>query len=169
MRSKGFTLIEAMVVLSILAIVMTFAVPAARNLMIRGALTGAANNVVAALTLARGQAINENRFQMAIMPAAGGWQNGWCVVRSRVANNPPTCDAAANDLIKLFEAPSRFVSVKAGPGANPIFNTTGVNINIPSGNTGSVVLCDSSGSFQGRTINFTRSGSVKTVKDTGCP
>ncbi|MEB1220701.1 Tfp pilus assembly protein FimT/FimU [Xanthomonas campestris pv. campestris] len=56
----GFTLIELMVTVAVLAIVLAVAVPAFGTLIRSSRLTSNANEVVAALQLARSEAVRQN-------------------------------------------------------------------------------------------------------------
>ncbi|WP_165782394.1 GspH/FimT family pseudopilin [Solilutibacter silvestris] len=59
-RERGFTLIELMVTVAVLAIVAAIAAPSFTQLILRSRLTSTANEVVAALQLARMEAIRRN-------------------------------------------------------------------------------------------------------------
>jgi prepilin-type N-terminal cleavage/methylation domain-containing protein len=59
-RSKGFTLIELMVVISIIVIVSAASIPVGLNFVRQYQVTGAAQNVAAQVQMARGQAVKRN-------------------------------------------------------------------------------------------------------------
>ena len=59
-RSRGFTLIELMVVLTISALLFAIGVPAFQNAALGGRLSAAANNLLASIQLARSEAIKRN-------------------------------------------------------------------------------------------------------------
>lgn len=89
----GFTLVELMVTVAVLAIVMAVAVPSFTNLINSNRLTAQANEVLAGLILARTEAIKRNESMVfchttdganCSAPPAAGWQ-GW-LVRDTVGN-----------------------------------------------------------------------------------
>lgn len=77
-NARGFTIVELMVTLAVLAIVLTLAVPSFNTLIQNNRMTTRANDVVTALNLARSEAIK--RGANATVTATGGnWNNGWTV------------------------------------------------------------------------------------------
>lgn len=86
--TKGFTLLELMVTVAVLAIVMSVAVPSFVNLVNGNRLTAQSNEILAALLLARTEAIKRNESMVfchsddsinCTVPPAAGWQ-GWLVL-----------------------------------------------------------------------------------------
>jgi type IV fimbrial biogenesis protein FimT len=69
--SRGFTLVELVVTLAVLAIVIGIAVPAFNALIQRNRLTTAANEMVAALQTAKLEAVRRNR-RVEVCPTANG-------------------------------------------------------------------------------------------------
>src|SRR3546814_19233482 len=67
----GFTLIELMVTISVLAILMMLAVPSFTSIINSNRLTAQSNEVVAALQLARMEAIKQNRRAIVCRSATG--------------------------------------------------------------------------------------------------
>ncbi|OCW96968.1 GspH/FimT family pseudopilin [Alishewanella sp. HH-ZS] len=91
---SGFTLIEVMVTVAVLAIVITVAVPSFGNLLAANRLTGQSNELLGALALARNEAIKQNQdivfchsndLLVCENAPAAGWR-GYLVIR--LAPNP---------------------------------------------------------------------------------
>jgi type IV fimbrial biogenesis protein FimT len=85
-RTRGFTLIELMVALSVLAMLMFMAVPSFRDAGLPGQLRSVANDLVGATQLARSEAIKRNAVVTLCVSAGGNacetgnWQQGWIVL-----------------------------------------------------------------------------------------
>jgi len=82
----GFTLVELMVTVTIMAILLSFGVPAYQDAVLSNKLGGYANALVASSLLARGEAIKRNaQVTMCVSTngttcATGGWEQGWIVL-----------------------------------------------------------------------------------------
>ncbi|MFN3545069.1 MAG: GspH/FimT family pseudopilin [Thiobacillus sp.] len=89
----GFTLIECLVAVGVMAILATVAVPASSKLLLTHRLTSDANTFLAAVHLARSEAIKRNRRVVVCKSAsgencapAGRWDQGWLVFDDRNNN-----------------------------------------------------------------------------------
>lgn len=78
--AKGFTLIELMVTIALMAIMLGIAAPSFVTFKRNSELTSIANNFLAALNAARTEAMKRNMFAM-VMPANNDndWSKGWTV------------------------------------------------------------------------------------------
>ena len=90
MDQRGFTLIELVVTLIVLAVIMAIAAPSVADLRDRQAMRGAADSLMTAVGLARQEAIKRNQFVRVDFEKLG---NGVCVGADVVA----TVDAAGCD------------------------------------------------------------------------
>jgi len=91
---KGFTLIELMVVLAILAITLAIALPAFSELTLSIKLKSYANDVVAGVYMARGEAIKRNTpvelctsDNGTSCAGSGDWEQGWIVLAPNDPND----------------------------------------------------------------------------------
>jgi len=84
---RGFTIVELMVTMLILAIVIGFAVPTFRDAALSSRLTGHANDLLASAQIARSEAIKRNAVVTLCISTdgstcagEGGWEQGWIVL-----------------------------------------------------------------------------------------
>lgn len=77
-RSRGFTLIELMTTISILAILTMVAMPSFRGFVANQRVRNASFDLMAALTLARSQAITQNG-PVSLRKSGDDWNTGWTV------------------------------------------------------------------------------------------
>jgi len=86
-RARGFTLVELMVVMVIVGVILMVALPGFRNVTLATRLSNYANELVASVYLARGEAIKRNDNVRLCASAdgencatSGGWAQGWVVL-----------------------------------------------------------------------------------------
>lgn len=77
-RSRGFTLVELMVTVTLLAILLAIAVPSFRNFIAAQRVKTAAFELGSALMMSRSEAIKRNA-SITLAPNSGGWAAGWTV------------------------------------------------------------------------------------------
>ncbi|MEP6635054.1 MAG: GspH/FimT family pseudopilin [Luteimonas sp.] len=83
--NKGFTLIELMVVIAIVAILLAFALPSFEGTMRSNRVGTATNELMASFSLARSEAVRSARGGSVCASADGSicggtWNNGWIVM-----------------------------------------------------------------------------------------
>ncbi len=75
---RGFSLIEVMTAVVVLAILGLVAVPSYRNFVVTQRVRTASYELMTSLMLARSEAIKRNA-SVSVVSAAGGWSGGWVV------------------------------------------------------------------------------------------
>lgn len=76
---RGFTLVELLVTISIVAILAALAFPSYREFSIRMSVSDNTNNLIGALNTARSEAVKRGRAA-AVIANGGNWSDGWQVV-----------------------------------------------------------------------------------------
>ena len=84
-RNQGFTLVELMIGLVVVAILLGIGVPSFRNIISDQRLRAASTDMRIALTTARSEAVKRNR-SVFLSPPTGGWGDGW--IASLDPNDP---------------------------------------------------------------------------------
>jgi type IV fimbrial biogenesis protein FimT len=136
---RGFSLIELMVVLIVVAVLVAVAAPSYSVVVLRTKLKSYANSMVASVYLARSEAIKRNApVRLCISNAdgddcqgGGSWEEGWIVMdpNDTVIRHEQALSAG----IVLFEASSIHTMS---------FQPTGVGMKfLPSGNTPVMTIC----------------------------
>jgi type IV fimbrial biogenesis protein FimT len=72
----GFTLVELMIVIAILAVLLGVAAPAFRSFIVEQRLRATSADLRIAMMTARSEAVKRNR-DVAVTPLSGDWSNGW--------------------------------------------------------------------------------------------
>jgi type IV fimbrial biogenesis protein FimT len=76
--TRGFTLIELMVTVAVLAVMASLAAPSFRELLAAQRVRTTAYNIVGDLVLARSEAVKRGENVM-VTPVSAAWSNGWSV------------------------------------------------------------------------------------------
>ena len=101
---QGFTLIELMVTLALVAILMAVAVPSFTTFQRNAELTSFSNSLWSGINAARGEAMKRGRNAM-VVPTNGNWNNGWTVFVD-VNRNGAYDEATDITVLKREAAPS---------------------------------------------------------------
>lgn len=89
-RKKGFTLIELMVVISIIAIALAIAVPSMTTFMRNAELTSVSNSLLASINTARSEAMKRGMNAMVKPIDSTDWRKGWIVFVDVARDGDPT-------------------------------------------------------------------------------
>lgn len=151
----GFTLHELMLVVALVGVGITLAIPNMRSFLWNNRLTGAANDLLTAVHRARSESIKGHVQTImcfsadpsAAVPACdGNGTKGWVIFID--ANNNGQADAATDVILRHGALPDT-LSVKSTPAGNKgylAFNSAGFARDIALGtDLSGVVICDSRG------------------------
>ena len=163
-QSKGFTLMETLVTLVIASILVTAAVPAMQDFIVRNRMTAEVNTFMASLNLARSEAVK--RLQnVEVCPADSGftkcinstdWEDGWMVFIDK--NNDGIVTSGSDKILQRDSAlPSRFQII--GNQTEFSYAPTGQLYN--AGTNGHYDFCDTANVAQARRVIVSREGRVR--------
>lgn len=169
LRNCGFTLIEALIVLAIAAVLLAGVVPFARGVMVRAALSAAVQDFVSAAHLARTDAIRRNGRVVlcksadgAACASAGGWEQGWIVFHD--LNNNGKHDAGEEQVARGGPL-SHGLLLRGNAGVDDYVSYTaeGTSRKVNGAfQAGTFTLCvGSSSSAEGRSIVINATGRVR--------
>jgi len=183
---RGFTLIELMVAIMVLAILLGVAVPSFRDAALSSRLTAYANDLVASAQIARSEAIKRNSIVTLCaskngtscgVDAGAGWEAGWIVLAPPRNIVVPTDAEDDDDGFETLEIPAEVVQRQPPLSSEFRFPAGGVlSINFPPTVVGvtpaTFKVCRASPvGKQERIVSITASGltSVKTETKRACP
>jgi type IV fimbrial biogenesis protein FimT len=106
-RARGFTLVELMVVIILVVVLSAIAVPSFRDLLLNQRLAASTSEFVAALSLARTEALKRSQTVTLTPKTAKDWNSGWEV--------KTTVDDVSTTL-RAFDALPSGVAVDGGLG-----------------------------------------------------
>jgi type IV fimbrial biogenesis protein FimT len=117
----GFTLIELMVTLSMVAILMAVGVPSFTTFQRNAELTSFTNSLIAGMNAARGEAMKRGRNAMVVPTDGANWRNGWTVFVD--VNRNGTYDEGTDVTVLKREAAPSYLTVtnKAASSADGLY------------------------------------------------
>lgn len=170
--STGFTLVELLVVLALLAILQTQATPALSAMVNSIRLTSAVNSLLSSLHLARSEAAKHNSRAVVCKSASGdacttsgGWEQGWIVFHD--SNNNAVLEATETVLLRQQALPGALLFKGNAPLVNYVsFTPTGVTRYISGAfQAGTLTVCQRSATqADARQIVISSSGRPRTVR-----
>lgn len=127
----GFTLIEAMVVVSILAVMAGLAAPSFRQLLTVQKVKNSASDLLTDMQLARSEALSRV-VSVTIAPKSSSWNNGWTVTAGTVVIKDKTLVPGVVSIAKVTGTDDQVVFAPSGRSTGNFqlnFTATGLSNN----------------------------------------
>lgn len=178
-KTLGFTIIEMIITVALLAVMLAVAVPGFGNLYQSNNLATASNRFVSSLALTRNEAISRNASVIMCNTNAantqcatnGAWESGWAIWID--LDNGGLTDIDSNELIQTEEAMPAGYTLRATTYANVItFVPTGEASGDLTSAPDTFRLCDNTQvAANSRSINFNAVGRAWTTTNpvASCP
>jgi len=178
-RETGFTMIELIVTIVILAIVAAYAVPSFQQTVLNNRLTAQINEVSSLIAYARSEASKLDSGVITVCSSTdsascsgnAAWETGWIVFRDMDGDR--TVDAGDDQILKVGGALSggntfRIVDLTSDSGGYVQFASNGFPIPSATGNAaGTFVVCDDRGASEARAVVVNISGQTRLARDIG--
>ena len=169
---RGFTLVELLVVIALIAVLQLIAVPAFVNISNSMRLTAAVNSLFSSLLLARNEAIKRNSRAVVCKSLSGetcirtgGWDQGWIVFHD--ANNNAALDAGEAVLSRqpAFAQSIRFTGNDPVESYVSYVSTGGAQYTSGAFQAGTLTVCPQSATrVDARQIVINSAGRPRTVR-----
>jgi len=165
---RGFTLIELLVAIALSALLVSMAVPAMDRFTKNARQTGAINDFVSSMHLARNTAITTNARVTVCASAAGNaceavaWDRGWIVFSDQNSNQ----SIDGTDTIIASSATIEGVSISSGEFAGVLQYRPNGRVTNPTalGNSGQFTVCDNRGEDHAKVVIVDLSGRPRLSK-----
>lgn len=153
-KQTGFTLIELMVTIAVLAILLSIAIPSFQNMVLNNRIAAQANQVITAFNYARSEAVKRaapatvcSTNDGAACAGSKNWSTGWMVFAD--ANGNGTVDAG-DTVLRVWPALGGSNTLNAGTNLRITFTATGV----ATGFGDTFRLCDKRGAAEARSVDI---------------
>ena len=169
-KHTGFTLIELMVTIAVLAILMTIAIPSFQNMVLNNRIVAQANQLITALNYARSEAV-KRAAPATVCSTNGGtacagsmnWSTGWLVFAD--ANENGAVDGG-EAVLRVWPTLSTGNTLNTGKDLRVTFAASG----FATGFNDTFRLCDKRGAAEARSIVINSMGRSYVQKGTtACP
>lgn len=173
-KNSGFTLIELVITLAVVALLVALTLPNFRSLIQNNRATAQANQLVTALNLARGESIKRGTAvsvcastnTASAAPTCSGvndWATGWLVFTDNSAAGSPS----VNTVLRVWESLEGSPTLTSGGGSATSFVRFAASGLVNPTTTFTLTLPDCTGE-QKREIDVAAMGRVS-VNPTACP
>lgn len=161
-RLRGFTLLELMIVISVLAILAVVAVPNFNAILLNWRVTSSVNDLMTSMRLARSESEKSGRAVVVCpgtlttcTPSTTGWSSGWIVFVNTDNDSPPALDSGEK-VLSVYAAPSNGgISVSTAATAF-IFQPFGTR-----DTAGTLTVCDPRGAPFAKAVIVSAAGKVR--------
>ena len=169
---SGFTLVELLVTVAVVAIVVAFGIPSMTEFSKNDRLTTNVNTLIGHLSYARSEAVkrsvqvslcvSNNSGTAAPSCTGGNWEDGWIVYIDADGDNSFT---AGEEVLRVQQPlEGRNTLTPAGGIVNQVvYDYRGF-----AGATGSFLLCDDRTGPHGKTVTITNTGRVRAQGESTC-
>ncbi len=106
--ARGFTLVELLVVVVLIAIMLAIAVPSFASFIANYRVTTAMNDFLQGVTTTRLEALKRGKFVDMVPKVAGNWQSGWRII---VDSDKDHALSPGDEVIFEHDALSSFITV----------------------------------------------------------
>jgi type IV fimbrial biogenesis protein FimT len=168
LAASGFTIIELMMAVAIAAILATIAVPSFSGSIARNRVSSISSDYVAALNVARSEAIRRSRpVTLLSKGTSGSFTEGWEIITDENGDGakPSTVTDSDGRVLRDHEAIYSSLTLKgvnadnsANSGIHVIFNSRGV---LNGGSPQYFSLCHTNTAIKGRKVTVFASGRIK--------
>lgn len=169
-KQTGFTLIELMVTIAVLAILLSVAIPNYQNMVLTNRMAAQANQVITALNYARSEAVKRGTTATVCSTSGGAacagstnWSTGWMVFADANGDGTVGVDEA---VLRVWPALNTGNTLNTGTRLRITFTSTG----FATGYADTFRLCDTRGKADARAIVINAMGRSYVEKGTAsCP
>jgi len=172
-HQTGFTLLEILMAVSILAVTLSIAIPSFATMMRTNRLAGQVNEFVTAMNYARSEAYKRgvtvrvcaSNTANSDCASSSTWTNGWLVVAD-INNNATVTIADGDTLIQKFAAPQGGFTYAPTPSTGRFFGFRPLGTDVTTSGSASAISIYKSGctGIETRTITLAPTGRVSLTK-----
>lgn len=164
---RGFTLLEIMMVLVIVALLMSVAVPSFEGFIERSRITNEVNRLVNNLNYARSTAVSQAQVITLASNDDSDWSSGWQIYATNTVTVGGVAFVAADTLLKDINGSAARLTVNSNAAGTPFISFRPNGMLNENGNV-IIAVCDDGDDQQGRSITINLVGRVTVANAASC-